>query len=58
VAVGSGNEMDAEDGLIWVCGTSDNGVMAFTDLGIETLTGIIKNYKADPHRLKRSSNPK
>ena len=51
------NEMDAEDGLIWVYGPGDDGVMAFTDFGIETLTGIIKIYKADPDQLKPSSNP-
>ena len=55
------NEMDQEDGLIWVYGPGDageNGVMAFTDFGIETLTGLIKIYKADPDLLKRSSDPK
>jgi len=52
------NEMDAEDGLIWVYGLGGDGVMAFTDFGIETLTGIIEIYKADPHLLKRSSDPK
>jgi hypothetical protein len=25
------NQMDAEDGLIWVYGVGDDGVMAFTD---------------------------
>ncbi len=36
------NEMDAEDGLICrVYGAGDDGIMAFTDFGIETLTGII-----------------
>jgi hypothetical protein len=39
------NEMDAEDGLIWVYGPSDDGAMAFTDFGIDTLTGIIEIYK-------------
>ena len=52
------NEMNAEDGLIWVYGPGDDGVMAFTDFGIETLTGIIEIHKADPHLLKRSSEPK
>lgn len=52
------NEMDAEDGLIWVYGPGDDGVMVFTDFGIETLTGIIEIHKANPHPLKRSSNPK
>jgi len=42
------NEMDQEDGLIWVYGPGDageNGVMAFTDFGIETLTALIEIYK-------------
>ena len=54
------NEMDQEDGLIWVYGpgdASENGVMAFTDFGIETLAGLIEIYKADPDLLKRSSDP-
>ena len=52
------NEMDQEDGLIWVYGPGDDGVMAFTDFGIETLTGLIEIYKADPDLPKRSSEPK
>jgi hypothetical protein len=54
------NEMDQEDGLIWVYGPGDageNGVMAFTDFGIETLAGLIEIYKANPDLLKRSSDP-
>lgn len=31
--------------------------MAFTDFGIETLTGLIEIHKADPELLRRSSNP-
>ena len=34
------NEMDQEDGLIWVYGLGDHSVLAFTDFGIETLTGL------------------
>jgi hypothetical protein len=49
------NEMDQEDGLIWVYGPGDDGVMAFTDFGIETLAGIIETYKANPELLKRST---
>ena len=55
------NEMDQEDGLIWVYGPGDageNGVMAFTDFGVETLTGLIEIHKADPQLLKRSSDLK
>jgi hypothetical protein len=51
-------EMDEEDGLIWVYGPSDESVMAFTDFGIDTLTGIIEIYKADPDLLKRSTGSK
>jgi hypothetical protein len=49
------SEMDQEDGLIWVYGPGEEGVMAFTDFGIETLTGIIEIYKANPDLLKRST---
>jgi hypothetical protein len=51
-------EMDPEDGLIWVYGPGDESVMAFTDFGIETLTGLIRIYRADPHLLNRSTDPK
>jgi len=51
-------EMDQEDGLIWVYGPGDESAMAFTDFGIETLTGIIEIYKADPDLLKRTTGPK
>ena len=43
------NEMDIEDGVIWVYGV---GVMAFADFGIENLIELIKIYKDDP-TLKR-----
>ena len=51
-------EMDQEDGLIWVYGPGDESVMAFTNFGIETLTGLVEIYKADPDLLKRSIDPK
>ena len=51
------NEMDQEDGLIWVYGPGDEGVMAFTDFGIETLQGLIEIHKANPDLLKRSTDP-
>jgi hypothetical protein len=51
------DEMDREDGLIWVYGPGDDAVIAFTDFGIETLTDIIKIHKANPDRLKRSAGP-
>ena len=47
-------DMDQEDGLIWVYGPGDDGVMAFTDFGIETLRELVETYKAHPELLKRS----
>ncbi|WP_315786155.1 hypothetical protein [Bradyrhizobium sp. SZCCHNPS1003] len=34
--------MDIEDGVIWVYGVADDGVMAITDFGIENLIEILK----------------
>src|SRR4051812_40048188 len=31
------DEMDTEDGVIWVYGVSDDGVMAFTEFGTDRL---------------------
>jgi len=50
-------EMDQEDGMIWVYGPGDESVIAFTDFGIETLTGLIEIYKANPDPLKHSTDP-
>jgi len=47
------NEMDIEDGVIWVYGVGEDGVMAFTDFGIDNLVDLIKIYKDDPTLLKR-----
>jgi hypothetical protein len=44
--------MDAEDGLIWVYGVGDDGVMAFTDFGIETLMDLIRIHKENPTLLR------
>jgi hypothetical protein len=52
------NEMDTEDGVIWVYGADDEGVMAFTDFGIENLIELIKLHKDDPTLLKRWLAPK
>ena len=51
-------EMEIEDGLIWVYGVGDDGVMAFTDFGIENLVGLIKIHKDDPTLLKREDGTK
>ncbi len=47
------DEMDTEDGIIWVYGDGDDGVMAFTDFGVETLTDLIEMHKQDPTILQR-----
>jgi hypothetical protein len=39
------NEMEIEDGVIWVYGVGEDGVMAFTDFGIETLMELIRIHK-------------
>src|ERR1700686_3211145 len=45
--------MEIEDGVIWVYGVGEDGVLAFTDFGIESLIELIKMYKDDPTLLKR-----
>ena len=47
------NEMEIEDGVIWVYGVGEDGIMAFTDYGIENLIELIKMHKEDPGLLKR-----
>ena len=51
------NEMDVEDGVIWVYGVGEDGVMAFTDFGIENLVDLIKMHK-DRTLLKRRDGDK
>ncbi len=46
-------EMEIEDGVIWVYGVGEDGVMAFTDFGIENLKDLIRMHKADSTLQKR-----
>jgi hypothetical protein len=39
------NEMEIEDGVIWVYGIGEDGILAFTDFGIESLIELIKMHK-------------
>jgi hypothetical protein len=48
--------MEPEDGAMWVYGIGDDGILAFTDFGIESLIDLIKMYKDNPSLLKRNSN--
>ena len=47
------NEMEIEDGVIWVYGVGEDSVQAFTDFGIENLIELIRFYKENPGLLKR-----
>ncbi len=47
------NEMDIEDGVIWVYGVGEDGVQAFTDFGIENLIELMGLYKENPGLLRR-----
>jgi hypothetical protein len=47
-------EMEPEDGVIWVYGTGEDGVLAFTDFGIDSLIDLIKMHKDDPTLLRRN----
>ena len=54
------NEMEIEDGVIWVYGVygvGEDGMMAFTDFGIENLVDLIKMHK-DRTPLKRRDGDK
>lgn len=47
------NEMEIEDGAIWVYGVGEDGVQVFTEFGIERLIELIQIYKENPELLKR-----
>ena len=42
------NEMEVEDGVIWVYGVGEDGVQAFTDFGIENLIELVRIHKDTP----------
>jgi hypothetical protein len=47
------NEMETEDGVIWVYGIGEDGVLAFTDFGIENLKDLVRMHKDNPDLLRR-----
>ena len=47
--------MDVEDGVIWVYGADEDGEMAFTGFGVESLIELIKIHKGDPTILAGKS---
>ena len=40
--------MEPEDGVIWVYGIGEDGIMAFTDEGVEEVRLILEEYKRVP----------
>ncbi|MGY4309558.1 hypothetical protein ACVIJ6_006801 [Bradyrhizobium sp. USDA 4369] len=50
------NEMEIEDGAIWVYGIGEDGVQAFTDQGVETLIGLVRMHKERPELLRRQQS--
>ena len=51
------SEMEIEDGVIWVYGVGEHGIMAFTDFGIENLIELIRMHKENPDLLKHLHHP-
>lgn len=47
------NEMEIEDGVIWVYGLGEDGVQAFTDFGIQNLIELVRFYKQNQELLRR-----
>ena len=39
------NGMESEDGLIWVYGPNDEGIIAFSDVGVENLCDLIAMHR-------------
>ena len=46
-------EMDTEDGQLWVVGVGEDGVMAFTDDGIESFKNLIQIHKDTPSIIEK-----
>lgn len=53
-------EMDPEAGLIWVYGAGEiaEGVMAFTNFGIERLTDLIRTHRENQRRPAPATDAK
>ncbi len=46
-------EMDTEDGQLWIVGVSEDGTMAFTDDGIESLKQLVDIHKDAPWIIEK-----
>lgn len=50
--------MEPKDGVIWVYGIDDDGVMAFTDDGIEEVRLILEYYRnCEPPKSRQPRGP-
>jgi hypothetical protein len=47
------SEMEIEDGVIVVYGIGEDGVLAFTDFGIENLRDLVQMHKDNPNPPNR-----
>lgn len=47
------NEMETADGVIWIYGIGEDGVLASTDFGIENLKDLVRMHKDNPDLLRR-----
>ena len=52
------SKMEIEDGVIWVYGVDEDGIMTFTDFGIENLIELIKLHKEDPQAAQAPNSAK
>jgi hypothetical protein len=48
------NEMEPEDGCLWIHGPGEETILGFTDFGIENLADLIQIHKADPSSMRQS----
>ncbi|CCD87204.1 conserved protein of unknown function [Bradyrhizobium sp. ORS 285] len=47
------NEMEIQDGVVWVYGVGEDGVQAFTNAGVENLIEQVRMHKENSGLLKR-----
>jgi hypothetical protein len=51
------NEMEIEDGAIWVYCVEEHGIQAFTDFGIENLIELVRMYKEQNNPMSLRPTP-
>lgn len=48
-------DMEPQDGCLWVYGSDDQQIPAFTDFGLESLTDFIRQHKANRSGAQNNS---